>query len=94
MRIKEFQEMMRKIYFERDKKRGLERTYIWLVEEIGELGRAIISGNREDIEGEVADVFAWLASLCNLLDIDLEKASIKKYPGVCPKCRNSPCTCP
>ena len=94
MHIREFQEMMRRIYFERDKKRGLERTYIWLVEEIGELGRAIMSERREDIESEVADVFAWLASLCNLLNIDLEKVSIKKYPGVCSKCRNSPCTCP
>jgi len=85
---------MRKIYFKRDSKRGIERTYIWLVEEVGELGRAILSGNKDAMKMEVADVLAWLASICNLLDIDLEKASLEKYPGVCPKCGKSPCVCP
>ncbi len=91
--LREFQELMKKLYYERDKSRGVERTYMWLVEEIGELGRAILKNNVENIKEEVADVIAWLASLCNLLNIDLEDAVMKKYPGKCPKCGSIPCRC-
>ncbi len=93
MRIREFQEMMKRIYYEKDRRRGVERTYIWLVEEVGELGRAIIRGDIREIGTEVADVMAWLASLCNLLELDLEKMCLNKYPGVCPRCGSVPCKC-
>ncbi len=91
--IREFQELMRRLYYERDSKRGIERTFMWLVQEVGELSRAILRNDRENIEEEVADVLAWLASLCNLLDIDMEAAVMKKYPGRCPKCGSIPCRC-
>jgi len=77
--IREFQELIRKYYYERDSKRGLERTFIWFIEEVGELARAINKGGRENIEEEIADVAAWLVSVANLLGIDLEKAILKKY---------------
>ncbi|RLF23984.1 MAG: nucleotide pyrophosphohydrolase [Thermoprotei archaeon] len=93
MRIKEFQDLMRKIYYERDSRRGIERTYMWLVEEVGELGRAILKGSSEEASLEAGDVFAWLCSLCNLLGIDLEEAVKKKYPGYCPRCKSIPCRC-
>ncbi len=93
MHISEFQKMMKEIYYVKDKRRGIEKTYIWLVEEVGELGKALIKGNIEDVSMEAADVLAWLLSLCNLLNIDLEKASMRKYPGVCPRCRSKPCKC-
>jgi len=44
-------------------------------------------------EKEFADVIAWLASLANIMGIDLEKASINKYNYKCPKCQKSPCQC-
>jgi len=47
----------------------------------------------EAIEEEVADVFAWLCSLGNLLDIDLSEALIRKYPDVCYRCQKAPCQC-
>jgi len=43
---------------------------------------------------EFADVLAWLASLANVVGIDLEKAAMTKYDGKCPKCQKSPCQCP
>lgn len=92
--IREFQEMMYKIYYERDSKRGIERTYMWLVQEVGELSRAILRGDKQNIREEVADILAWLASLCNLLGIDLEEAALSRYNHVCPKCKSCPCTCP
>ncbi|OYT48097.1 MAG: nucleotide pyrophosphohydrolase [Desulfurococcales archaeon ex4484_42] len=77
--IKYAQELMRKYYFERDSKRGLYATFTWLVEEIGELAEAILSGKKESIMEEVADVLAWLLSLANILGIDVEEAFKKKY---------------
>jgi len=91
--IREFQEMMRRIYFHRDSRRGVEKTYRWLVEEVRELGEAIRSGDPEQVRDEVADVIAWLASLANLLDVDVEEAALSKYPGRCPKCGMERCVC-
>ena len=41
MHIREFQEMMRRIYYHRDSRRGAEGTYNWLVDEVRELGEAL-----------------------------------------------------
>jgi NTP pyrophosphatase (non-canonical NTP hydrolase) len=92
--IREFQQLMAQIYLQRDRERGVERTFMWLVEEVGELSDSILSDDREHIEEEMCDVFAWLASLCNVLDIDLEDIASKKYAKVCPRCLRSPCECP
>lgn len=94
MSIREFQQLMAEIYLQRDRERGVERTFMWLVEEVGELSDSILDGDREQIEEEICDVFAWLASLCNVLDIDLEGISSRKYVKVCPRCSRSPCECP
>jgi len=93
MNIREFQNMMRRIYFHRDSKRGVTGTYEWLVEEVEELGEALKEKNTKAIEDEFADVLAWLASLANVTDIDLESATTRKYDGKCPKCRQVPCNC-
>jgi len=93
MEIREFQDMIREIYFHKDSKRGVERTFLWFVEEVGELSEAIRKNDRKAMEEEFADVLAWLASLANLLGIDIEEAAKKKYPGVCPYCGKNPCEC-
>lgn len=79
MRISEAQELIRRAYYERDKARGLYATFAWLVEEVGELANALLANDRNNIEEEIADVFAWLLSVANLLNIDVEKAFLKKY---------------
>lgn len=94
MHIKEFQEMMRHLYFHRDSERGVEKTFEWLVEEVAELGEALKIGERKALENEFADVIAWLASLANITNVDLEKAALDKYDDKCPKCKHSPCQCP
>jgi NTP pyrophosphatase (non-canonical NTP hydrolase) len=92
--IKEFQQMMRTLYFKRDRNRGIRGTYNWLVDEIVELGGELEKGtDEESTEKEFADVIAWLASLANIMGIDLEKAAINKYNYKCPKCQQSPCQC-
>jgi len=94
MEICEFQNMMRQIYFHRDSKRGAKGTYQWLVEEVEELGEAIEGKDKKALENEFADVLAWLASLANVVDVDLEKAAMTKYDSKCPKCKRVPCKCP
>ncbi len=86
--------MMRQIYFHRDSERGTAGTFNWLVEEVEELKEALKEGDKKAIENEFADVFAWLASLANVVNIDLEKAAISKYDNRCPKCGLIPCGCP
>jgi NTP pyrophosphatase (non-canonical NTP hydrolase) len=93
MQITEFQEMMKHLYFHRDSERGVKGTYEWLVDEVKELGDALEENDKEAAEKEFADVIAWLASLANITNVDLEKAAINKYPHKCPKCQNSPCQC-
>ncbi|MCJ7424227.1 nucleotide pyrophosphohydrolase [Candidatus Bathyarchaeota archaeon] len=93
MQVRQFQEMMRRLYFRRDSKRGVTGTYEWLVDEIEELREALSMDDKQALENEFADAFAWLASLANIVDIDLERAALNKYDNKCPKCRLSPCQC-
>ena len=94
MQITEFQNMMKRLYFHRDSERGVDGTLNWLVDEVEELREALKENDTRAIENEFADVFAWLASLANIVNIDLEKAALQKYNNRCPKCRLSPCDCP
>jgi len=63
------------------------------VEEVEELGEALKEKNTKAMEDEFADVLAWLASLANVVNVDLEKAAITKYDNRCPKCGQTPCEC-
>jgi len=85
---------MRRLYFHKDSKRGLGKTFEWLVEEVAELGEALKAKDRKVLENEFADVIAWLASLANVANVNLEEAALHKYDGKCPKCGQSPCQCP
>ncbi len=81
MEIREAQELIRRMYLERDRARGLFATFTWLVEEVGEVADSLLKMDRGSLEEEIADVFAWLLSLANLLDIDLEEVFRAKYLG-------------
>jgi NTP pyrophosphatase (non-canonical NTP hydrolase) len=91
--IKDFQTMMKRLYFKRDSARGPGATYHWLIEEVCELGEAMRDSSKWELEEEFADVTAWLFSLANVLGIDLEQAAYRKYANKCPKCSSSPCNC-
>jgi len=90
--IGEFQKLMKKMYIHRDVKRGPDRTMLWFVSEVGEFVDAFVKNNRSSIEGEAADVLAWLCSICNLLEVDLEQTVTRKYQR-CPLCKSLPCRC-
>ncbi len=94
MELLEFQQLMKELYFHRDAQRGIEKTFMWVTEELGELGRAIRMQDEQGMKEEMADVLAWLFSLGNVLDFDIEKAVLSKYREVCPRCHKIPCECP
>ena len=75
MQIDEFQELMETLYGPQDRERGVPATVAWLCEELGELAQAVRKGTREQQLHEFGDVFAWLASLANQLDISLTDAA-------------------
>jgi len=77
--IKEVQKMMKSMFYERDRSRGVYATFTWLVEEVGELAEAILGNDIKSIQEEIAVVIAWTLSLANLLDIDVEEAIKEKY---------------
>ncbi len=93
--IRDFQQLIRDMYFEKDAARGVEGTFMWLMEEIGELSSALRSGHdRENLAAEFADVFAWLATIANVAQIDLTAAIAAKYGSGCPGCGRLACVCP
>ena len=92
--VAEFQKLIEDIYFERDSGRGLEGSTLWFVEEVGELVRALRRGERDNLEEEFGDVFAWLVSLASIAGVDLETVAFDKYGEGCPRCHATPCSCP
>ena len=93
MTVEEFQRWMEERYGERDRRRGIDRTFGWFVEEVGELSRALRRGERSNLEHEFSDAFAWLASLANQAGVDLTDV-LERYRDGCPRCGELPCDCP
>ena len=94
MTIQEFQNLIDRIYYSRDSERGVEGTFVWFTEEVGELAKEIRREQRdiERLRAEFADVFAWMSTLASLLGVDLTEAA-KIYAAGCPKCESTPCDC-
>ena len=88
MTIRDFQQLIERIYGEKDSARGTAGTFMWFTEEVGELARALKRGDRENLAHEFADVFAWMATLASLSGIELSEA-IAKYAKGCPRCRGT-----
>jgi NTP pyrophosphatase (non-canonical NTP hydrolase) len=80
MHISEFQQLISQKYEKRDRERGIPTTFMWFVEEVGELATALVKNDKKNREEEFADVFAWLCTLANISDVDLERACAK-YTG-------------
>lgn len=90
----DFQALIRKMYFDKDQERGVDGTFMWLMEEVGELAAALREGSAEDKSEEFADVIAWLATIANVAGVDLGSAIHKKYGTGCPGCNKLVCDCP
>jgi NTP pyrophosphatase (non-canonical NTP hydrolase) len=91
--LSRLQRVIESLYGTKDQQRGVEGTFMWLLEEVGELAAALRGGTREEQIGEFADVLAWLATIANVVGIDLEEAIRAKYGAGCPGCGSNPCHC-
>ncbi len=92
--LRDLQSLIRKMYGAKDEARGIEGTFMWLMEEVGELAAALREGTPQELALEVADVLAWLATIANVVEVDLEEAVARKYGTGCPGCGQLACICP
>ena len=93
MTLDELQNLIAAMYSRKDEARGIEGTFMWFMEEVGELSAALRNGTPAERELEFADVLAWLVTLANCTGVDLTAAVAKKYGGGCPGCAKTPCEC-
>lgn len=92
--LADFQRLIHSMYYTKDVARGLDGTFMWFMEEVGELASSLRHGTHEERLGEFADVLAWLATMANVAGVDLAEAVNLKYGRGCPGCGKFACTCP
>jgi NTP pyrophosphatase (non-canonical NTP hydrolase) len=93
MDLQALQAQIAATFGDRDRARGVDGTFRRLVEEIGEVAKAIRGGDRAAMAAELSDALAWTVSVAVLCDVDLDGAAAR-YAAGCPRCGTSPCRCP
>jgi len=91
--LRAFQTHIDRTFGAKDAERGIAGTFMYFMEEVGELAEALLEPECHDLPGEFADVQAWLTSLAQLAGIDLAAVTAQKYAGHCARCGVSPCRC-
>jgi NTP pyrophosphatase (non-canonical NTP hydrolase) len=85
--LRAFQDLIRDRYYPTDSARGTPGTFLWFIEELGELATALQNNaptksptpeEKANLAEEFADVLAWLTTLANINNVDLETA-LEKY---------------
>ncbi len=81
-----FQALIRDRYYPTDSARGPAGTFLLLMEEVGELatalhdnrpGKSPTPAQRANLQEEIVDVFAWLATIANITGVDMQAALVK-----------------
>jgi NTP pyrophosphatase (non-canonical NTP hydrolase) len=80
--LAELQRRIEALYGTRDRARGVDGTFRWWVEEVGEVAKALRGRDPAALE-----------HVANLVGVDLAKA-VSRYAGDCPRCGATPCACP
>ena len=93
MTLPELQKLILDTYGAKDAGRGVDGTFMWFMQEVGELASALRGGTAQEQAHEFADVLAWLATLANIRGVDLAQAIATKYGAGCPGCGQVPCQC-
>jgi len=84
--IAQLQDLIRRRYSDTDAARGTPGTFMWLIEEVGELATSLhecapgadpTPEQRHNLEEEFADVIAWVTTLANINGVDLTRALTK-----------------
>ena len=93
--LAEFQQLIRQMYLEKDLARGIDGTFMWLMEEIGELATALRNGTQEERSGGVC-------RRAGLAGHDRQRGGRRSEPRrswrntvpAVPGCGRFVCTCP
>ena len=93
MELAELQAGIEATFGERDRARGADGTFRWFVEEVGEVAKALRDRDPGELRHELGDALAWLASVANVVGVDLESA-VARFADGCPRCGARPCACP
>jgi NTP pyrophosphatase (non-canonical NTP hydrolase) len=91
--LADFQQLIRDMYLEKDVARGVDGTFMWFMEEVGELAAALRDGTHDERMEEFADVLAWLTTMANVVGVDLSQSVARKYGSGCPGCGHLVCCC-
>ena len=97
--LAKMQSLIQEMYGDKDEARGIPGTFMWLMEEVGELSSALRENEAaggpatEALAFEFADVLAWLATIANVAGINLTEAVALKYGNGCPGCSQMVCVC-
>ena len=91
--LADLQSLIARMYSSKDEARGIDGTFMWLIEEVGELATSLREGDPAEMAAEFADVLAWLATIANVAGVDLEQAVLDKYGSGCPGCGEMVCRC-
>ena len=91
--LAQFQALIETMYSRKDEARGVDGTFMWLMEEIGELAAALRDGDDANLAAEFADVLAWLVTIANVAGVNLTEAVHAKYGTGCPGCGEMVCVC-
>ena len=82
-----FQQLIRDRYYATDSARGTAGTFMWFIEEVGELSTSLMENapgsnptpeQRKNLGEEFADVLAWLCTLANINGVDIA-TELRKY---------------
>jgi NTP pyrophosphatase (non-canonical NTP hydrolase) len=79
MTIADLQKLIAGRYEATDRARGTPKTFLWFIEEVGELATALNGDDPANVREEFADVLAWLCTLANINDVDLTASIEEKY---------------
>ena len=84
--LRAFQQLIRDRYHATDSARGVPGTFMWLIEEVGELATSLqdcapernpSQAELDNLQEAFADVLAWLTTLANIAGVDLAAAVVK-----------------
>lgn len=87
------QTLISEMFGAKDASRGVDGTFMWFMEEVGELAAALRAESQAEVALEFADVLAWLMTLANIAGVDLDEAMRLKYGRGCPRCGELVCGC-
>lgn len=98
--LRDWQLHLRALYGKKNKEKGLDYVLNRLSSEVGELislEHEVPVKTMDEAESEyqleLADSLAWTIAAANILEIDLQGATTKRYGNGCKACGQNPCNC-